>query len=87
MNGETLLPDLLKIARDVIGEDELEFDAETPLETIQEWDSLNHVHMVVGMEDAFGIRFTDAARLQSVVRIRDLLSLIADLQSAGRNKA
>ena len=77
---EKLLPSLLEIARDVTGEDDLQFDAQTPFENIEEWDSLNHVHMVVGMEDAFGIRFKDPSRLQNIVKVQDLLDIIADLK-------
>jgi acyl carrier protein len=80
MTRDALLPALLGIARKVTGEDDLEFDAGTKFEDIEEWDSLNHIHMVVGMEDAFGIRFNDPSRLQSVVRVQDLLDLIADLK-------
>ncbi len=80
MTRNELLPALLEIARDVTGEEDLQFDAQTPFETIEEWDSLNHIHMVVGMEDAFGICFNDPSRLQSVVRIQDLLDIIADLK-------
>jgi acyl carrier protein len=80
MTREKLLPTLLDIARDVTGEDDLEFTAQTPFEDIEEWDSLNHVHMVVGMEDTFGIRFNDPSRLQAVVKVQDLLDIIADLK-------
>ncbi len=80
MTRADLLPTLLEIARDVTGEDDLEFGAQTPFEDIEEWDSLNHVHMVVGMEDAFGIRFNDPSKLQRVERVQDLLDIIADLK-------
>lgn len=75
-----LLPVLLKIARDATGEDDLLFTAETPFERIEAWDSLSHLHIVVGMEKTFGIRFEDAARLQGIERIQDLLDIIADLK-------
>ncbi len=80
MTRDDLLPILLKIARDVIGDEDLEFGAETPFEKIEEWDSMNHVHIIVGMEDAFNIRFDDAVQLQSVVKVQDLLDIIAGLK-------
>jgi acyl carrier protein len=80
MHRNELLPRLLGIAKKVTGEDALMFDEDTPFEAIEEWDSLNHVHMVVGMEKDFGIRFADPARLQGVVKVRDLLDIIADLK-------
>ena len=80
MTRDDLLPVLLEIAREVIGAEDLEFNAETPFEQIDEWDSMSHLHIVVTMEKVFGIRFDDAARLQGVVRIQDLLDIIADLK-------
>lgn len=74
-----LLPTLLEIARDVTDEDDLSFDATTPFDLIKEWDSLNHVHMVVRMEKEFGIRF-DTSRLQDMTKVQDLLDIIAELK-------
>lgn len=78
---EELLPRLLEIARDVLDEEELDFGPETPFEEIEAWDSLNHIHMVVRMEQAFGIRF-DLASLQSIEKVGDLLGIIARLKAA-----
>lgn len=80
MTRAELLPALLDIARKVTGEEDLVFDGGTPFEKIEEWDSLNHVHMVVSMEKTFGIRFNDPARLQGIARIQDLLDIIAELK-------
>lgn len=78
---EELLPRLLEIARDVLDEEELDFGPGTPFEEIEAWDSLNHIHMVVRMEQAFGIRF-DLASLQNVEKVGDLLGIIARLKAA-----
>lgn len=80
MTREELLPTLLEIARDVLDEDELEFDGETLFDDIKEWDSLNHIHMVVRMEKTFGIRF-EAAQLQRVKKVQELLDIIATLKA------
>ncbi len=80
MTKNELLPALLEIARDITGEDDMDFNGETLFEKIEEWDSMNHMHIVVRMEKVFGIRFTDATRLQNVVKVQDLLDLIADLK-------
>ncbi len=80
MTKNELLPALLIIARDVTGEDDLDFNRDTLFEKIEEWDSMNHVHMVVRMEKEFGVHFEDAVRLQSAVKVGDLLDYIADLK-------
>jgi acyl carrier protein len=67
---------VLLLARNVFEEDELAFDERTPFEQIEEWDSANHVHMVVAMEKAFGIRF-ELAELQRLSVVGDLAAVIA----------
>lgn len=79
MHSSDLLPDLLEIARDVTDKDDLEFDAQTPFDDIEEWDSLNHVHMIVRMEKTFGVRF-DTSRLQGMTKVQDLLDIIVELK-------
>ena len=79
MNRSDILQTLLEIARDVLDEDDLEFSPETLFDDIEEWDSLNHINMVVRMEKAFGIRF-DTARLKGIVKVQDLIDLIADIK-------
>ncbi len=79
MTKAEILPALLNIARNVTGEEDLIFSGETPFNTIPEWDSLNHVHMIVGMEDTFKIRFNDMTKLQAIIKIQDLLDIIAEL--------
>ncbi|MBK9577587.1 MAG: acyl carrier protein [Fibrobacterota bacterium] len=74
-----LLPTLLDLARDVTDKDELFFDESTPFDLIKEWDSLNHVHMIVRMEKDFGVRF-DTSRLQQMTKVQDLLDIIAELK-------
>ncbi|HNY32690.1 MAG TPA: acyl carrier protein [Fibrobacteria bacterium] len=79
MTRSELLPTLLEIARDITDTDDLEFDASTPFEKIEEWDSLNHIHMIVRMEKVFGVRF-EASRLQGIQKVQDLLDIIAQLK-------
>ncbi len=80
MTKNEILPALLDIARDITGEEDLDFNGNTLFEKIDEWDSMNHMHIVVRMEKVFDIRFTDAIRLQNVVKVQDLVDLIADVK-------
>jgi len=79
MTRDDLLPTLLTVCRDVLDDDEIVFDAQTPFEAIEEWDSLNHIHMVVNMEKIFDVRF-EAAELQNLIIVQDLLDCIARLK-------
>jgi acyl carrier protein len=48
---------------------------ETSPETLPRWDSLNHLDIMTGIEDAYGIRFSTAeiVRAKSVGEVRRLL--------------
>jgi acyl carrier protein len=70
-----ILQQLITLARRVFDEDEVSFDESTPFEAIDDWDSANHVHMVVAMEKAFAIRF-DLASLQRLHKVADLVDII-----------
>ncbi len=70
-----MLARIVELGRDIFDEEDLDFQAETPFREIKEWDSLNHMRMVVAMEEAFSIRF-DMAELQSLTRVSDLLNII-----------
>lgn len=44
---------------------------------VENWDSLNHVYLIVEIEKAFGIKFT-LAEVQSLKNVGGLVRLIAD---------
>ena len=48
---------LNEVFRDVFDDDELEVNAETTADDIDDWDSLSHITLVSAVEDEFGIRF------------------------------
>jgi acyl carrier protein len=80
MNHAAILESLLAIARSVFDDDDVSFTLDTPFDDIEEWDSLSHIHMVVRMEKKFSIKFQQA-ELQNLVRVQDLVSLIAEKTS------
>ena len=40
--------------------------------SLEEWDSLNHMKLILAIEEAFGVQFTD----EEIVSIRDVRSII-----------
>lgn len=49
---------LNEIFQDVFDDDELTVDAETNSDSIEDWDSLEHINLVVAIEKAFGMKFS-----------------------------
>ena len=77
MSREEFLPVLIEVARGVIGEADLDIPADAEFSGIEGWDSLSHLHIIIGLEKSLGIKFADAAGLQGAATVSDLLDLIA----------
>ncbi len=67
------IEDLLPIFRDVLENDEIEITESTVAADIAEWDSLNHIYLVVAIEKQFKIKFT-THQIQSWQCVGDVLN-------------
>jgi acyl carrier protein len=64
-----ILSSLLNVSRDQLSH-------ESSRETIQQWDSLRHMHLVMALEEEFGIEFDDSevVNLASAAALLDSIS-------------
>jgi acyl carrier protein len=67
------IEDLLPIFRDVLENDDIELTVSTVAADIPEWDSLNHIYLVVAIEKQFKIKFT-THQIQSWQCVGDVLN-------------
>jgi acyl carrier protein len=58
MESEEILQQVNDIFRNVLEDDSLVIKRETTAEDVDDWDSLNHIVLVVEIEKHFGIKFT-----------------------------
>tara|TARA_B100001059_G_scaffold72486_1_gene69740 strand:- start:475 stop:714 length:240 start_codon:yes stop_codon:yes gene_type:complete len=58
MNKKEILKELNNIFIDVLENDEILISETTTSDDLDDWDSLNHIHLVVAIEKFFKIRFT-----------------------------
>ncbi len=65
--------DLLPIFKEVLELDDLELSESTVASDIPEWDSLNHIYLVVAIEKQFKIKFT-THQIQSWKCVGDMLN-------------
>lgn len=49
---------LTNVFQEFFDDDEIEIDAETTADDIDDWDSLNHITLMAAVEDEFGIRLS-----------------------------
>jgi acyl carrier protein len=67
--------DLLPIFREIFENDEIEISETTVAADIPEWDSLNHIYLVVAIEKHFKKKFT-THQIQSWQCVGDVLTEI-----------
>jgi len=80
---------LQQVFREVFDDPELEFRDDLDANSVEGWDSLGHIHLIVATERAFGIRLTtsEIARLkQNGETAGTLVRLIERRASAGAAK-
>lgn len=65
--------DLLPIFKEVLELDDLELSESTVAAHIPEWDSLNHIYLVVAIEKQFKVKFT-THQIQSWQCVGDMLN-------------
>ena len=59
MERDDILAKVQEVFRDELEVEDLVRTDETTADDVEEWDSLSHVQLVVALEKAFGIKFTD----------------------------
>ena len=67
------IEDLLPIFREVLENDDIELTESTIAADVPEWDSLNHIYLVVAIEKQFEIKFT-THQIQSWQCVGDVLN-------------
>lgn len=60
MEKETVLAEMVDIMKDVFETDDLSLSYDTIASDIEEWDSLNHIQLVVAIEKHFKLKFSSA---------------------------
>lgn len=75
MDRAEILGQLTDLMRDVFEEDDLVANEDTSSDDVAEWDSTNHVRLMVAIEAAFGISFT-TSEITTPENVGELIDLI-----------
>ena len=83
MTREDIFEAVTEIFRDVFDDDELVIGDETNSSDIEDWDSLEHIELVINMEKHFNLKFNikEVNKLQNVGEMVDLIQRMLDSQS------
>ena len=71
------------IASDIFGIPVEKITAESSPETIENWDSMQHLNLVLAMEEKFGVQL-DPEDIEQMKNIGAVAALVEKLQSAAR---
>lgn len=66
---------VLRIVSDVLGEPMDRLDGSSSPDTVESWDSLNHMNLVLAVEEEFGVQFSD----DQIVQLLTVGAIVAEL--------
>ena len=77
MNKEEIIIKLIPVFRTVFEQEDLEIDEKSNSDNVNGWDSLNHIYLVVAIEELFNIKFL-AEDIQSWDNVGDMAKYISN---------
>ena len=75
MDKKEILKQVQEIFRDQLDDEHLVLESETTAMDVDEWDSLNHLILIVGIEKHFNLKFT-SKEIISFTSIGDIVNCI-----------
>ena len=75
MTRETVYEKLHEVFRDIFDDDTIELSDETTADDIEDWDSLEHINLIVAVENKFGIKFGmgEVTTMKNVGEMADII--------------
>lgn len=75
MEREEVFEKLNEVFCDVFDDDTIEINDETTADDIEDWDSLEHINLVVAVEKAFDIKF-NMGEVNTMKNVGEMVDLI-----------
>lgn len=75
MEKSEMLKKVNNIFIDVLDDESVVLTYETTADDVEDWDSLNHIHLVVAIEKAFKVKFT-SYEIQTWANVGEMLDCI-----------
>ena len=77
MKNEQIFKELNDVFRDVFDDEDITVTATTTADDIEDWDSLEHINLVVAIENNFNIKFK-MSEVTSMKNVGEMAELIAE---------
>ncbi len=75
MNKEEIFERLNNVFRDVFDDETIEVNENTTADDIEDWDSLEHINLIVAVEQEFGIKF-NMGEVTTMKNVGDMVNII-----------
>jgi len=76
MTHEEIMETVRAIFRDVFDDETLVVEDSTNSSDIEDWDSIEHISLIVSMENEFGLKF-DLKEVNKLANVGEMVDLIA----------
>ncbi|MBO4815846.1 MAG: acyl carrier protein [Clostridia bacterium] len=80
MSKEEIYKELDEVFQDVFDDDTIHVNEETTAKDIEDWDSLEHINLVVAIETKFGIKF-NMNEVTSMKNVGEMVDVILERAS------
>ena len=77
MTREEIYNAINKVFRDVFDDDTISVNNTTTADDIEDWDSLEHINLIVAIEKKFGLKFTmnEVTTMKNVGEMVDIITV------------
>lgn len=80
MTEDQIYEALNEVFRDVFDDETIEVSAETTAEDIEDWDSLEHINLVVAVEKRFDVKFS-MGEVTGMKNVGEMVGIILERQN------
>lgn len=77
LNEKQVYERLNDVFRDVFDDEDIEVDASTVADDIEDWDSMMHITLIGAVEDEFGVRFK-MGEVSTMKNVGEMVRIILD---------
>ena len=76
MDKNEIYAKITSVLRDVLENDTVEAKPEMTANDVEDWDSFSHIRIVLGVEQAFGVKFStpEIAQFENIGQLADLVA-------------
>lgn len=75
MSREEIFTRLNEVFQDVFDDEEITVNDATTADDIEDWDSLEHINLIVAVQNAFGVKF-NIGQVNSMQNVGEMVDII-----------